>query len=62
MAINNAIKVSVDVDLIYSADDGGYYFHRWSDNSVSTQTYSDTETALKDYDDERIEWEYGFNG
>lgn len=59
---NNTTKVSADVDLIYSTDDGGYYFHRWSDHAVSTQTYKDTETALKDYDDERIEWEQGYNG
>jgi hypothetical protein len=37
-----------DIDLIYSPDDGGWYFHRYSDDHIS-KTYKSEEKAMRDW-------------
>ncbi len=35
-----------DFDLVYSPDDGGYYWQRWADNETS-EILADRESAMR---------------
>jgi len=60
--------VSVDpfdcVDLVYSPDDGGYYFHEYHaiehKSRTSKKVYVTKSEAMKEYRANNIEWEDWF--
>jgi hypothetical protein len=43
-------------DLVYSPDDGGYYFQRWSDDATSDRIFDSQETAIAAMKAGRIAW------
>lgn len=48
--------IDIELDLVYSPDDNGWYFQRAADWKVS-QLFTDEELAMNAYRNNTIEWE-----
>ena len=56
MSEANVEAIDIEVDLIYSPDDNGWYFQRATDFKMS-QLFTDKELAMNAYRNNTIEWE-----
>lgn len=58
MASTNVQRVTPTVDLVYSRDDGGWYFQRYlvGREATSQRTYPTREAAMWEWDAGKVEW------
>lgn len=52
----NSVRITKDIDLVYSPDDNGYYLLRYSDNKTS-KIYKDQTKCKRDFFEDKIVWE-----
>jgi hypothetical protein len=53
--MNDIVRVSKDIDLVYSPDDGGWYFQDYPSDRVSI-IYKNRTVAKDAYNSNNIQW------